>query len=394
MRPPRFTRRRLLAAGGLSLLGGAVLDPSWTAGAASDAAVDGWPMERRDPARTGFDPDGTAPRGEFSVRWRATVPEPSYRTRPLAVVDGNVYAVGEDELVAVAADSGETRWRFDGESRPWREYVGFTSSPAAFDGGVVVASQTDVLGFAAASGRLDWSYDETTNVETPLLVGNTVYCEASGDGTLVLDAETGLSRRRSPLSTDFEPFAYREGVLVGRGDSPDKLVAVDAATGDRLWTETFAIASAFFLSPSLGRETVYYGTGPLYAISLADGSVRWEGDLGASRAGTRPVTDGDRVYVVAADEETRFVVAFDAETGERVWRADANAADEAVPAVVDDTLYVTTPTGFVALDAADGGEVGRFRPTRRRGSTRSPVVVDGTVYVALDDTLYAVEGSA
>jgi outer membrane protein assembly factor BamB len=395
VRPPRLTRRRLLAAGGLSLAAGLALDPSLVvADDAGSEPVADWPMPRRDPARTGFDPGGVAPRGDLSVAWEAPVPDAASRTRSLAVAGGAVYAVGRDAVVARDAATGALRWRFDGRKRPWRESLQFSSPPLASDGGLLVAAETEVLEFGTASGRLRWSYDGTTSVETPLLAAGSVYCPDATDGTAVLDATTGLPRDRSPLRTELDPLASREGLVVGRGDAPDELVAVDARTGRREWRLTLGVADPSSLSPCVGRDAVYYGSGPLYAVSLDDGDVLWEGDVGARRAALRPVTDGDRVFVAAGDGAASFAAALDAATGDRLWRTDVPVSRDGLAAVVGETLYLPTSGGFVALDATDGTEVGRFETRTDDGDVRSPVVADGTVYVGVGGTLYAVEGSA
>jgi outer membrane protein assembly factor BamB len=169
---------------------------------------------------------------------------------------------------------------------------------------------------------------------------------------------------------------------------------VDARTGRREWRLTLGVADPSSLSPCVGRDAVYYGSGPLYAVSLDDGDVLWEGDVGARRSALRPVTDGDRVFVAAGDGASPFAAALDAATGDRLWRTDVPVPRDGLAAVVGETLYLPTSDGFVALDATDGAEVGRFEASTDEGDVRSPVVADGTVYVGVGGTLYAVEGSA
>ncbi|ADQ65753.1 outer membrane protein assembly factor BamB family protein [Halogeometricum borinquense] len=397
MRPPRLTRRRLLAASGLFFAAGAAFDPSVAATPESDAALDldAWPMPGRNPARTGFDPDGIAPRGDFSLAWETSVPDVAYGHRSLTVADGAVYVAADNSLLAVERDTGDVRWRFPGKTqRPWRRRVSFSASPVAFSGGVLIPGRVDTFGFGSNDGQIGWSHDSSPGDSLFCRVGNTVYWQGT-DGTRVVDIETGLERERSPLSTKVEPFAFRNGLLVGRGDSPDKLVAVNAQTGRLQWSVTLGVAHPSHLTPCIGTDAVFYGSGPLYAVSLADGDVSWKGDIGTYQASIHPVTDGERVYAVAEDEEaeTTFAVALDTETGDRVWRRETPLDPLCTPAVVGETLYAATPAGFVVLDATNGEVLARFDAASGRGRARSPAVVDGTVYVGLDETLYAVEGS-
>ncbi|MFC7192459.1 PQQ-binding-like beta-propeller repeat protein [Halocatena marina] len=132
------------------------------------------------------------------------------------------------------------------------------------------------------------------------------------------------------------------------------------------------------------NETIYCGAGPLYALNLTDGSTRWTYPLGTGETALNPVSDGSAVYLVSDDS----VRALDAESGELRWRVDLPGI-ESIPTLTDGTLYVALEDGLAALDSTTGNE--RFRVTVPDSGTvsTSPIVAGDAVYLAFDQTLYA-----
>lgn len=80
--------------------------------------------------------------------WRFTPDTPALRTGP-AVADGVVY-VGEHDLWAVDADSGEELWTV--ESQP-------TDAKPAVDGDTVYVWGSEIAAVDAAEGTVDWTYE-------------------------------------------------------------------------------------------------------------------------------------------------------------------------------------------------------------------------------------------
>ncbi|WP_185715603.1 outer membrane protein assembly factor BamB family protein [Halocatena pleomorpha] len=161
--------------------------------------------------------------------------------------------------------------------------------------------------------------------------------------------------------------------------------AVDVSTGTREWKRSIGISNPFY-QPSLCivNGVIYCRTGPLYALNLTDGSTRWSYPLGTSDANLEPVSDGSTVYFVLNDS----VRALDAESGELRWRVDLPGVASR-PTLTDGTLYVGLENGLAALDSTTGNE--RFRVTISDSGTvsTSPIIAGGTVYLAADQTLYA-----
>lgn len=137
----------------------------------------------------------------------------------------------------------------------------------------------------------------------------------------------------------------KEDYRRGRGRRPDLLSKVyrwevhcyDTASGDLLWKEVALEGNPPI--PRHGQNTyasetpvtdgkhlyAYFGMTGLFCCDM-DGNLVWKQDLGTypMRAGwgtsSSPVLHGDKLYLQIDNEESSFLVALNAKTGEEVWR--------------------------------------------------------------------------
>ena len=256
------------------------------------------------------------------------------------VGDGPLVVSGDDEqfepcaVLALDADTGEERWRYD----DFGERENVESSPALADGRVHVGSENGVYALDASTGEVAW---ERTDVQThadvsPAVVDGVVYSGA-------------------PNAADDGP--------------PANLYAFDAATGDTRWTAGIDDVS-LRTSPAVADGTVYVAASTTRAcIPEADECS------GTSRG---------RVYAV------------DAATGERRWTAPIETDTRSSPAVVGDRVYVGCNDGVSAV-TTDGEAAWRidFESDREDGPyvKSSPAVADGRLFVgASDGRLRAIDG--
>src|SRR5258708_3650120 len=132
-------------------------------------------------------------------------------------------------------------------------------------------------------------------------------------------------------------------------------------------------------------------------------NVRWSVGLGDGVAS--PIVVAGRVFVTAmTGPETFSVYGFDCATGSRLWQTERptgklpaitppNSQASSTPASDGERVYVYFSTiGLVAFDAASGEEVWRHplpRPAYLMdwGAATSPIVHDGRVILAMDDDL-------
>ncbi|WP_254807813.1 PQQ-binding-like beta-propeller repeat protein [Natronosalvus amylolyticus] len=178
-----------------------------------------------------------------------------------------------------------------------------------------------------------------------------------------------------------------------------ELVAYDAVDGTELWSTSDAGVSLSSGTPAVVGEHVYVYefTSPrtLHAFDPEDGSLIWSEGV------------SDDLFTFDADDETVYYVtddvvgALNGSTGDLEWEIDDVLTGDVVagPTVQDSLLYVSVESGWVdginnppsllAIDVEDGTL--HWRTQFEGDSDLEPVFVDGTAFVANDQSLYAID---
>lgn len=262
-------------------------------------------------------------------------------------------------------------------------------------------------------GTVKWVFPTGGAVHSsPAVVDGTVYV-GSRDGRLyALNAATGAKRWEFPTGSWVESSPAVVDGRVYFGSQDGMLRALDAATGAPRWEfdAEFGVDSA----PAVAGGLVYFGADhSLFAVDAASGERRWSLEL-PFRVGSPAVANGI-VYVGS-------VQAFDARRGWRRLQFRAYGRIASSVAVTDTTVYAVTTAGRAM--AIDGRA--RTAPLEHRvrhytiqlwamglwprprlqsgtlwalrldqgGAFTSPVVAHGTMYVAGERGLVAVDLAA
>ncbi|WP_049917810.1 outer membrane protein assembly factor BamB family protein [Haloferax denitrificans] len=281
--------------------------------------------------------------------WRRDI-DGAYMAGPLAVTDDLVLAGMQDKaLYGLRREDGSTALRFETggpiEARP-------VAPPS---GGPYHVHSTDGDLYAVDSSGEELWRDEGTARRARLVRTGSLVAEldfAGSEDTLTgYDSQTGDRRFDRAVSSYFLNGVTDDSLVVPvpAGGSESRVVSLSPADGSvrwrtepRRWYPNVAADS---------RLAVAARDGTLVAYEPSDGSVRWRvpvGDVG------RTTVLGSQAYLTRdRDGGRQELLAFDRETGERLW---ANPTGYQIRAVepTDDAVFVGS-----RVDDPDGGILGR-----------------------------------
>jgi outer membrane protein assembly factor BamB len=293
----------------------------------------------------------------------------------------------------------------------------------------------------ARTGRFLWKYDlPALPAGAPVLIGHKIYAAAE-DGTVCrIDTRTRASdwKEKLPVALRGGISVHETSVCLGSADG--RLFCLSTDDGQVLWSwqceEKEDRAFQFFSTPRESNGRVYVGaaSGHLHCLDAATGANLWKYDTG-SWIRSRPLAVGDVVYAATLDGDLHAVKddgrrpheqwrvklcvhGFTADlvgdpnrillpgkdlilysvspaTGQVQWRhgiidgtwidgeffaASGMTGFMTSPAIVQDTMYIGGPDGFVnAVDVNTGKE--KWRCEISGGLSGVPVVAENKVFV-------------
>lgn len=227
---------------------------------------------------------------------------------------------------------------------------------------------TALFSLPAAEGTPSrrWSSTLAGSVQGALTVtpDGLVAAGSTGGDVALVDPRRGRARWTRSVGPVLRASAVtEETVFVPSADH--RLHALAAGDGAERWSVDAGapVLSAPLVTTLDGVSAVVFAAGrTLYAVDSSDGAELWRADLGGFFAG-RAACDGSRVYAGSGDG---YAYAFDAATGERLWRFNTTTRTNTYGRLLygswDDTvellsgglvLFASVSTTF-AVDAATG----------------------------------------
>jgi len=347
--------------------------------------------------------------GSLQQAWRVSAGSGSGGrvVSPPIVADGRLYAMDAASTVsAFDASSGAQIWSVNLTPDTENAIDGFGGGLAAENGRLYVSSG---FGFLAAldagSGAEIWKgVMRAPSRSAPAIANGRVYAVTRENRIFAFDAETGEA------VWDESGLEQTAGILGGAGPaatdkvvvapySSGELVAYLASSGRPIWEDDLTgIRGAGGLAamtdvtgdPVIADGVVYAASqaGRLVAIDLRDGDRLWTRSIGGTQA---PYVAGNAVFFV---DDGGDLYALDRQTGDTAWRVslggyrDPTDREEPIvwagPVAAGNRLLLTSSTGrLIAVDPTNGTIL--VEAALSDGSSLSPVVANGTIYVLTDD---------
>jgi outer membrane protein assembly factor BamB len=343
------------------------------------------------------------PAGVAQMRWQTkihvyppTEGHPEECATPALVGNHLILGSRGGSIVSVDVGSGAIAWStainggVDGEARYDKQrgqvYLGS-------DDGFLYAVEPE-------TGKIRWSSKFKGPVDhAPDIGTDSLFLATAADRVFSIDPADGKTRwqyeRETPEGFTIHGYAvpHQEGRAVYAGFSDGYLVALQADSGEVMWSRSLAAASEQFVdvdaSPMVwgGKLFAASFSGGIYGLRPNDGEVLWHTFLDGTSALTRGATN---LYAVSS----RAGLAAVSTDGNILWRQGLpNAGDLTAPSEVGPYLVFSgSREGLFVLERETGKLLQIFDPAR--GMCAAPVVdrEGRTLYVlANSGSLYAID---
>ena len=319
----------------------------------------------------------------------------------------------------------------------WQGNVGgagnFVFAPAVVSGSIFAAGATGQIGqFDAGSGKPLARIETKTALSGGVGSDGRLILTGTARGEVVAFDLNGKQLWKTQLTSEVlsAPVVDQAVVVVRSGDG--RIYGLDAANGTRKWVYQRALPPLTVRSHAgvaLYRDAVFVGFpgGRLVALSLANGSVGWEGTVALPKGSTElervadiaglPVYDGRQVCAAAyqgrvacfdilkgtalwvrdissisgaamdarnvyVSDEKSAVVAFDKATGASLWKQDKlYGRSISAPAVAGKYIVVGDFQGYVHVLSNDDGSFAARIATDGSAIVAQPIAVAGNILV-------------
>ncbi|WP_370250857.1 PQQ-binding-like beta-propeller repeat protein [Nioella sp.] len=347
-----------------------------------------------------------------SELWAANIGDGNSRrariTADPVAADGRIFTLDADATVAaVSAADGSVLWTAD-LTPGFERGGGVSGGGLAVSGGVLYATTGygELVAMDPATGAERWRQRLAAGITSPTITDNSIYVVSRDSQAWSLNPENGRIRWQLPagpatavLAGGAAPAVTDRLVIFPFGSG--ELVATLRLSGVRVWGTTVAgqrrgVAynnlNDITGDPVIVGNTLYAGnqSGRVVAMEASSGERLWTAQDGAYSP-VLPV--GGSIFFVSDRNE---LIRLDAETGARIWGTELplytrerERRRQAVfthfgPILAGGRLVVASGDGNIRFfDPESGAETGSL--PIRGGAASHPIVVNGTLYVMSGD---------
>jgi len=310
-----------------------------------------------------------------------------------AIVDDVAYVADTvGDLFAVDTHNGGLLWTTT------------LSSGAAVEGSPAVdaslglvfigANDGNLYAFFTSNGTLAWSADLGGHVSAPAVSGGVIYVTSTTGKVFAVNESTGARLWTSSFASSIvaAPSYNASTEMVVVTTSSGDVVALNAVSGTILWT--YGTGAAVNDSAVVANGEVYVGSddGYEYAINATSGVLFWSFDAGAAIETTAAIIydHTTRPFTVVVGDEAGELYNLKGLTGTVLFKNNGGSAIVGVGAVAGIELFETAKGKIGSVRAYVSTNANFWHYQTSAGLSSSPVVVDGTIYLAAQDGyLYA-----
>jgi outer membrane protein assembly factor BamB len=323
---------------------------------------------------------------ETTVAWNFDTEQNVNNFTSAAYAENNrlFITISSGVLFSINPQTGSLQWRITIGKNP--------TTPIAQNGLVVVGDEEGIAGFSER-GIQQWKIPTDGKIiSRPILIEDNVLCADSYGNVYLLAMSTGQEHWRLKFSHEsFLSSQYDENIYLTSGNT---CYAVNRNNHSLVWsfTSNGSISSA----PVLSKNTIYVASWDnyFYALDAETGEVKWKYQTGWGFESSPVVSDGI-IFIGAMDNN---LYAFD-EEGTLKWIFTCQASIQSTPVTYGDFVFFGCDDGNVyAVNQSDGTAAWSFAPrftvdgVMNYATTpirSNPVVVNGTVVIGANGTMYA-----
>jgi outer membrane protein assembly factor BamB len=295
--------------------------------------------------------------------WKILLPAPPAadavmddRTIYLPLEDAS--RTGEDDvavtepavLIALARDTGETRWK---------EQIASHQPPVLTQSVLVVAAANVIQAFEPLQGRREWSVTLDRPVRAPMIArGPLLLAMLEGDELAAINMERRNVAWRRSIGESGPLFMTADDEAVYIATAQGRVSRLQLADGEPKWESRL---EGELTEPTVDGPQLLVGSGPsganrgsLFCLDIRTGKVKWaiRGQiLGGTVIGT--AVQGDAIYAVSKDNIVRKLSRKD---GSQKWREPVATQREHAPRVFAGVVAVAGSSPVLSTFRADNGD--------------------------------------